>query len=89
MFKYVLLVVPAAVVYFVFFFEFSLTNETIGDLFVVAILGCLVLFLIFKFGLHYKIQALNKFTISFYYSVFEYKKAQHKSSNLSYKKIVR
>ena len=44
------------ILYFVFFFDIALTNEAIGILFVAGILGCLVLFLLFKFGLHYNFQ---------------------------------
>jgi len=66
-----------------------LTNETIGRMFVSGILGCLGVFLIFKFGLHYKINALNRFALSFYYSVFEYKKAQKVPSGISYATSVR
>ncbi|MEE8150546.1 MAG: hypothetical protein V3T43_02375 [Nitrosomonadaceae bacterium] len=89
MFKYVSLIVVAAATYFIFFYEIALTNELIGALFVSGILGCLAVFLLFKFGLHYKINALNRFSISFYFSVFEYKKAQKKPSGLSYAKSVR
>jgi hypothetical protein len=66
-----------------------LTNDEIGKLFVAGILGCLVLFLLFKFGLHYKIQALNRFAVAFYYSVFEYKKAQVEPSDIAYVDSVR
>ena len=66
-----------------------LTNEVIGSLFVTGILGCLVVFLLFKFGLHYKIMGLNRFANAFYYSVFEYKKAQVSPSELSYMDSVR
>jgi hypothetical protein len=89
MFKYLLLIVPAFVLCFILFFDFSLTNEKVGNLFITAILACLFVFLFFKFGLHYKIQALNRFTISFYYAVFEYRKAQQKPSHLSYVSSVR
>jgi hypothetical protein len=44
---------------------------------------------LFKFGLHYKINALNRFALSFYFSVFEYKKAQKVPTGLSYAKSVR
>ena len=76
MFKYVFSLILVAVFCLVFFFDIALTNEAIGILFVTGILGCLVLFLLFKFGLHYKIMGLNRFANAFYYSVFEYKKAQ-------------
>lgn len=89
MFKYIFLAVMAGVTYFVFFYDAELTNELIGKLFVGGIFSCLAVFSLFKFGLHYKIFALNHFTISFYYSVFEYKKAQKKPSGLSYVASVR
>jgi len=89
MFKYVLTVILAAIAYFVFFYDAVLTNELIGRLFVSGILGCLLVFLIFKIGLHYKINALNRFALAFYYSVFEYKKAQKHPSGLSYANSVR
>ena len=76
MFKYVFSLILAVIFYFVFLFDTVLTNEVIGSLFVTGILGCLVVFLLFKFGLHYKIMGLNRFANAFYYSVFEYKKAQ-------------
>ena len=66
-----------------------LTNEVIGSLFVTGILGCLVVFLLFKFGLHYKIMGLNRFANAFYYSVFEYKKAQVSPSEMTYMDSVR
>ena len=65
------------------------TNEAVGGLFITGILGCLVLFLVFKFGLHYKIIGLNRFANAFYYSVFEYKKAQVGPSDLTYMDSVR
>ena len=89
MFKYVTLAIIAAVSYFVFFFDAVLTNELIGRLFVSGILGCLALFVAFKFGLHYKINALNRFAMSFYYCVFEYKKAQKVTSGLSFAQSIR
>ena len=89
MFKYVFLAILTAISYFVFFYDAVLTNVLIGKLFVAGILSCLVIFLLFKFGLHYKIHALNRFAFSFYYSVFEYKKAQKDPSHLSYVKSVR
>ena len=60
MFKYVLLTIIAAIAFFVFVFDAVLTNELIGQLFVSGILACLGVFLAFKFGLHYKINALNR-----------------------------
>ncbi len=89
MFKYVLSAILAALTYFIFFYDARLTNEFIGTLFVSGILGCLFIFMIFKIGLHYKINALNRFALSFYFSVFEYKKAQKVPSGLSYANSVR
>ena len=89
MFKYVLLTIIAAVSYFVFVYDAVLTNEMIGQLFVSGILACLGIFVLFKFGLHYQINALNRFALSFYYCVFEYKKAQKVPSGLSYGDSVR
>ncbi|MEE8114633.1 MAG: hypothetical protein V3T23_09790 [Nitrososphaerales archaeon] len=89
MFKYILVTLLAAISYFVFYYDGAVTNELIGQLFVLGILGCLFIFMIFKFGLHYKINALNRFALSFYFSVFEYKKAQKKPSGLSYANSVR
>ncbi len=89
MFKYVTLTILAATSYFVFVYDAVLTNELIGQLFVSGILACLLIFVLFKFGLHYKINALNRFALSFYYCVFEYKKAQKVPSGLSYGDSVR
>lgn len=89
MFKYVLTTILAATAYLVFFFDTRLSNELIGTLFVSGILACLLVFLIFKIGLHYKINALNRFALAFYYSVFEYKKTQKHPSGLSYADSVR
>jgi hypothetical protein len=89
MFKYVFLIVLAAFSYFIFYYDAVLSNELIGQLFVSGILGCLAIFILFKVGLHYKINALNRFALSFYFSVFEYKKAQKVPSGLSYAKSVR
>jgi len=89
MFKFIFLAILAAITYFAFYFEATLTNELIGKLFASGISGCLVVFLLFKFGLHYKIQSLNNFAVAFYYSVFEYKKAQTQPSGLSYMDSVR
>ena len=89
MFKYVFSVILVAIFYFVFLYDFELTNEAVGTLFITGILGCLVLFLVFKFGLHYKIMGLNRFANAFYYSVFEYKKAQVGPSDLTYMDSVR
>ncbi len=84
MFKYIFLALVATITYFGLFFDASLTNESIGNLFVLVILGLLFIFLLFKFGLHYKIQALSRFSNSFYYAVFEYKKSQKTPSNMNY-----
>ena len=89
MFKYIFFTVLAAFSYFIFIYDVALTNEAIGRLFVSGILGCLAVFLVFKFGLHYKINALNRFALSFYYCVFEYKKAQKVPSGLAYAESVR
>ncbi len=89
MFKYVFLTILAAFSYFIFYYQPVLSNELIGQLFVFGILGCLAVFVLFKFGLHYKINALNRFALSFYFSVFEYKKAQKVPSGLSFAKSVR
>jgi hypothetical protein len=89
MFKYVFLAILAAVAYFVFVFDVQLTNQMIGQLFVVGIGICFVTFLFFKFGLHYKIASLNRFATAFYYAVFEYKKVQTTPSDLPYVDSVR
>ncbi len=89
MFKYAFLIILAAFSYFIFYYDAVLSNELIGQLFVSGILACLAVFMLFKFGLHYKINALNRFALSFYFSVFEYKKAQKVPSGLSYAKSVR
>jgi len=89
MFKYVLLTILAGFTYAIFYYDAVLTNELIGRLFVEGILGCLLVFVLFKFGLHYKINALNRFSLSFYFSVFEYKKAQKVPSGIRYAKSVR
>jgi len=89
MFKYVFSVILVVIFCLVFVFDIQLTNEAIGSLFITGILGCLVLFLVFKFGLHYKIIGLNRFANAFYYSVFEYKKAQVSPSDLTYMDSVR
>jgi len=89
MFKYVFSLILVVIFCLVFVFDIQLTNEAIGSLFITGILGCLVLFLVFKFGLHYKIIGLNRFANAFYYSVFEYKKAQVSPSDLTYMDSVR
>ena len=55
MFKYIFLAILAAAVYLLFFLDMEVTNQMIGRAFVGAILCAFVVFLIFKFGLHYKI----------------------------------
>ena len=89
MFKYVFSLMLVVIFCLVFVFDIALTNEAVGSLFVTGITGCLVLFLVFKFGLHYKIMGLNRFSNAFYYSVFEYKKAQVGPSDLTYMDSVR
>ncbi len=89
MFKYIFLGILAAVVYFVFFFDMELTNQEIGRLFIGGIGTCFIAFSFFKFGLHYKIASLSRFTTAFYYAVFEYKKVQTTPSDLSYVESVR
>ncbi len=89
MFKYIFVAIVVTITYFGFYFESTLTNEKIGQIFIGGILTSFFLFLIFKFGLHYKIAAINRYTIAFYYSVFEYKKVQTTPSDLNYHKSVR
>jgi hypothetical protein len=89
MFKYIFLAIVGAAVYFAFFFDAALTNELIGQLFVSGVVASFLLFTLFKFGVHYKIEALNKYAIAFYYSVFEYKKTQSTPSRVDYKDSVR
>lgn len=89
MFKYAFLTIVAVTAYFAFAFDATITNETIGQVFVWGIFAALGMFLLFKFGLHYKLNALNRFALSFYYCVFEYKKAQKVPSGLSYGESVR
>lgn len=89
MFKYTFLAIIAAAAYFTFGYEATLSNEIIGKMFVLGILGAMSVFLLFKFGLHYKINALNRFALSFYYCIFEYKKAQKVPSGLTYGESVR
>ncbi|MDH5544768.1 MAG: hypothetical protein OEZ43_04195 [Gammaproteobacteria bacterium] len=61
----------------------TITNEMIGFVFVALILLVFFVYALFKFGLHYKIRALNKYVMAFYYSVFEYKKRAQKSLRTS------
>ncbi len=89
MFKYIFLGIVAAAVYFVAFVDIQLTNQDIGRLFIGGIGTCFVVFSLFKFGLHYKIASLSRFTTAFYYAVFEYKKVQTTPSDLSYVESVR
>jgi hypothetical protein len=89
MFKYVLAATLATIALFAFVFDAGLSNQLVGRIFVSGILACLLGFMVFKIGLHYKISALNRFALAFYYSVFEYKKAQKNPSGLSYADSVR
>jgi len=89
MFKYVISAIVIPLLCVVFFFDFGFTNATVGNLFVAGIIGCLLVFSVFKFGLHYKILALTRFADAFYYSVFEYKKSQVEPSQLPYVDSVR
>jgi hypothetical protein len=89
MFKYVFLGIIAATVYFVFILDVEFTNQMIGRLFISGIGGCFLVFLFFKFGLHYKIASVNRFATAFYYAVFEYKKVQTTPSDLAYVDSVR
>ncbi len=89
MFKYVLLGIIAATVYFVYFLDVAFTNQMVGRLFVSGIGACFAVFCFFKFGLHYKIASLNRFATAFYYAVFEYKKVQTSPSDLEYVDSVR
>ena len=89
MFKYIFLAILAATGYFLFVSEMQLTNQMIGSMFVGGILSFSVVFMFFKFGLHYKIASLNRFATAFYYSVFEYKKVQTDPSDLKFVDSVR
>ena len=89
MFKYIVVALLVAVSYFAFFYDAALTNESIGRLFIAGIVACFLLFAVFKFGLHYKISAIDRFVVAFYYSVFEYRKAQKEPTHLSYVDSVR
>ncbi len=89
MFKYIVVALLVAVSYFAFFYDAALTNESIGNLFIAGIMACFLLFAAFKFGLHYKISAIDRFAVAFYYSVFEYRKAQKEPSHLSYVESLR
>ena len=89
MFKYIFLTILAAAAYFIFVFDMQLTNNIIGNLFIGGILSCFGVFLFFKFGLHYKIASMSRFSTAFYYAVFEYKKVQTKPSDLDFVDSVR
>jgi hypothetical protein len=67
----------------------QLTNQMVGRLFIGSIFSLFVVFLFFKFGLHYKISSLNRFATAFYYAVFEYKKIQTEPSDLTYVESIR
>ena len=89
MFKYIFVAIVGAAVYLLFFFDMPLTNEMIGRIFVGAIGSAFVIFLIFKVGLHYRINTLNGFATAFYYAVFEYKKIQTEPSDFPFEESVR
>ena len=89
MFKYIFLTILAVAAYFVFVFDAPLTNAIIGNLFIGGILSCFGVFLFFKFGLHYKIASMSRFSTAFYYAVFEYKKVQTEPSDLDFVDSVR
>ena len=89
MFKYIFVAIVGAAVYLLFFFDMQLTNEMIGRIFVGAIAAAFVIFLIFKVGLHYRINTLNGFATAFYYAVFEYKKIQTEPSDFPFEESVR
>jgi len=90
MFKFLFLVIISLALVAFAHSEIKLTNQQIGEIFVLGIVTIFALFLCFKFSLHYKIQALNKFCLAFYYSVFEYKKKSQKSLRaISYSNSVR
>ena len=89
MFKYIFFAILMAAVYLLFFVDLELTNQMIGKLFVAGIGSLFVVFLFFKFGLHYKIASLNRFATAFYYAIFEYKKVQTTPSDLAFVDSVR
>ncbi len=84
MFKYVFIAVLGGLGYLTFFADLNLTNEMVGNLFIYSILSLFAVFIFFKFGVHYKIQTLNRFATAFYYAVFEYKKVQTEPTGLNY-----
>ncbi|HSS63299.1 MAG TPA: hypothetical protein VLS27_02630 [Gammaproteobacteria bacterium] len=89
MFKYLVFAIAVAAVYVGYFVDLQLTNQMVGWLFVGGIAGCFVVFLFFKFGLHYKLASLHRFATAFYYAVFEYKKVQTTPSDLDFVDSVR
>jgi hypothetical protein len=90
MFKFFFILIVALTIVAVSNSGVEMTNEKIGVVFVGGIVSVFFLFLLFKFGLHYKIRALNKFCMAFYYSVFEYKKKSQKSlRSISYANSLR
>lgn len=90
MFKFLILLIVAGTSGAAYYRGIEMTNAEIGNIFIMGIISVFFLFLIFKFSLHYKIQALNKFCMAFYYSVFEYKKKSQKSiRSISFENSVR
>lgn len=90
MFKFLLFILVSLAIGAAYYRGVEMTNEQIGNIFILAIISVFILFCIFKFSLHYKIQALNKYCMAFYYSVFEYKKKSQKSlRSISYANSVR
>jgi len=90
MLKLLFLAIIAGVAGTAYYTDLQLTNAEIGNVFILGILSVFLLFILFKFSLHYKIMALNKFCMAFYYSVFEYKKKSQKSlRSISYENSVR
>lgn len=89
MFKYIFITVLATAAYLIFVADIQLTNDMVGSLFIGTILTAFVVFLFFKFGLHYKIASMSRFATAFYYAVFEYKKVQTTPSDLDFVDSVR
>jgi hypothetical protein len=89
MFKYIFITILAALAYLLLFSDVQLTNQMVGNLFIAGIGVAFAVFLLFKFGLHYKIASLHRFATAFYYAVFEYKKVQTTPSDLAYVDSVR
>ena len=79
MFTFLLVLLTSMAAVFLYYSGPEITAEEIGVAFVVGIVLVFFMFVLFKFGLHYKIRALHKFCLAFYYSVFEYKKRSQKS----------